>query len=295
MVSRTLPDGIEPGGRFDDWDPLPPTYLVADIDGTLVGPHGEASPAVCTAVRRAQQAGLRCGFATGRMRLAVEPLWRQLRAEGPHVVHNGAEVRAGGRTIASWPLTPAQVRAVLDVHDTLGVYAEIYADRAYYVTDYREQARPHWEMLGHEPFGTGDDVDPDRITVLKATFALFDDEPLQPLLDALEQAGLKAGPAGSPVTPEIRYVNATHPDADKGRALAAAARHADVPLRAVVAVGDAPNDLTMFQEAGTAIAMGQADAQVRAAAHLIAPSVSDDGAALALTTSLGWCEATPAG
>lgn len=290
-MTPTLPDGLQAGGRFDRWDPLPPAYVVADIDGTLVGPPGHASPAVADAVRRVQAAGLRCGFATGRMRLAVEPLWRQLRAAGPHVVHNGAEVRADGRTVASWPLAPAQVRAVFDIHDELGTYAEIYVDGGYYVTDLREEARPHWDMLGHEPFGTGDDLDPDRTEVLKATFALFDGEPLEPVLEALAAAGLTAGPAGTPVTPHIRYVNATHAEADKGRALTAAAEHLGVPLRATVAIGDAPNDLTMFEVAGTAVAMGQADPEMHAAAHLVAPTVADDGAALVLATCIAWCEA----
>lgn len=290
-MADPLPEGITPGGRFEDWQPHPPAYVVVDIDGTLVGPDGGPSPAVATALRKVQAAGLPCGFATGRMRLAVEALWQQLRAVGPHVLHNGAEVRAGGRTLASWPLTPDQVRAVAGITRALGTYVEVYVERGYFVSDEREAAQAHWHMLGLDPLGLLDALDPDGDAVLKATFGLFGEEPMQPLLDALADAGLNAGPAHAPMTPGIRYVNATHPDASKGRALTAAAQHLGVPLAAVVAVGDAPNDLDMFAVAGTAIAMGQASDEVRAAAHLIVPAVTDDGAATALAASITWARA----
>ena len=107
-------------------------------------------------------------------------------------------------------------------------------------------------------------------------------------MDALRGAGLAAGPAGSPVTPHITYVNATDRRADKGAAMAAAAGHLDVPLASVVAIGDAGNDAPMLALAGTAVAMGQAEPELHEAAHLIAPSVEDDGVAAVLRAVVGW-------
>lgn len=291
MSPPPLPQGLAPGGRFHHWAPRPPGLVVADIDGTLLGPSGEASPGVLDAIRAIRRAGLPFGVATGRMRLAAEEVARRLRAPGPHILENGAAVRLDGQTLASWPLTPSQVRSVIAICRGLGVYAELYVDTGFYVTAWREEARAHWEMLGHEPRGSAADLDPETMEVPKATFALFGEEPVAPLLEALEDAGLTAAPAGSPLTPEIRYVNATHPDAGKGRALLAAARHLGVDPGATVAVGDAPNDLPMFEVAGTAVAMGQADAEVRDAAHLVAPGLDGDGAAVALRACLTWATA----
>jgi hydroxymethylpyrimidine pyrophosphatase-like HAD family hydrolase len=105
---------------------------------------------------------------------------------------------------------------------------------------------------------------------------------------AIAEVGLLAGAAGSPRTPELTYVNATHPDADKGRALVRAAEHLGVDLADVVAVGDAANDLSMLAVAGTAIAMGQAEAEVLDAAHLVVPDVDAHGVAVALDACLSW-------
>jgi Cof subfamily protein (haloacid dehalogenase superfamily) len=284
-----LPDGFDRGGRFARWDPRPTTYVVADVDGTLVGPSGVPSDAVAAAAARAAAAGVRVGFATGRMRLAVGPLWDHLQLPGPHVLHNGAEVRAEGRTIASWPVPDEGVAAVLELADTLDLYVELYVEDGFVVSRWDERARPHWDLLGHEPLGVV--VDPDELDgqpVLKATFGVFDPDDVAPLVDALHGAGLAAGPAGSPVTPQITYVNATDARVDKGAALAAAAGHLDVPLASVVAVGDAANDAPMLAIAGTAVAMGQADDALKEVAHLVAPAVDADGVATLLDAAVGW-------
>jgi Cof subfamily protein (haloacid dehalogenase superfamily) len=285
-----LPAHVLPGGRFDAWRPQRPRYVVCDVDGTLVGPHAHATDEVVDAVARAQEAGIRVGFATGRMRDAVAALASQLGAVGPHVLHNGAEVRADGRTVASWTIAPEQVEGLLALADGRDdAYVEIYTESRYLVSDRDERARPHWLILGRDPDGViSSAADLDGEPVLKATYAVFDDASPQPIVDGIAALGLLAGPAGSPRTPELLYVNATDPAADKGRALTAAAAHLGIELEAVAAVGDAHNDLSMLEIAGTAIAMGQADDEVRAAAHLVVPDVDAHGVAIALDAVIGW-------
>lgn len=285
-----LPPGVRPGGRYEVWRPDPPHLVVCDVDGTLVGPTPHAADEVVAAVAAAQARGLRVGFATGRMRLAVEPLWHQLGALGPHVLHNGAEVRADGQTVAAWTLTPAEVDGLLDAfagrHDA---YVEIYTDDAYHVSAFDERARPHWELLGHLPASAlAGAADLHGAAVLKATVAVFDPAAVDAVVATVSGLGLAAGPAGSPRTPDLHYVNATHREADKGRALRRAAVHLGIPLSATVAVGDAANDLSMLAVAGTAIAMGQAPARVQAAAHLVVPDIDAHGVAVALEAVTAW-------
>jgi Cof subfamily protein (haloacid dehalogenase superfamily) len=283
-----LPAGLTPGGRFDAWAPAPAAYVVADVDGTLVGPRPHASDAVVAAVAAAQQEGLAVGFATGRMRLAVEPLWEQLRAVGPHVLHNGGEVRAGGATIAAFPVAPERVAAALEACAMADLYLEVYVPDGYHVNVADVRAEPHWDLLGHPPLselGSRREVDG---PVLKVTAAVFDADEVRHVVDLFDGLGLRAGPAGSPLTPTMTYVNGTDPAAHKGAALTAAATHLGVDLATVVAVGDAPNDLPMFAVAGTSVAMADAPADVVAAAHLVAPSVHDDGVAAVLAACRAW-------
>ncbi len=282
--AAALPEGVRPGGRYATWRPGPVAYVVCDVDGTLVGPSASASAEVVAAVAHAQQAGLRVGFATGRMRGAVESLHTQLGARGPHVLHNGAEIRADGATVARWTLTEQQVDLLLALaHDREDAYVEVYTETAYHASDRDERAAPHWELLGAPPATVlRSAADLGGEPVLKATFAIFEPSGVDPVVAAVHGLGLAAGPAGSPRTPGIIYCNATHPQADKGRALLAACRHLGIAPEACAAIGDADNDRPMLEVAGTAIAMGQADAGVRELAHLVVPDVDAHGVAVAL-------------
>jgi Cof subfamily protein (haloacid dehalogenase superfamily) len=283
-MATPLPEGVVPGGRFADWAPRRARYVVCDVDGTLVGPAAHAADEVTAALTRAQAGGLRVGLATGRMRGAVQPLLEQLRARGPHVLHNGAEVRADGRTIAAWTLDEEQVDRLLAMAGARDdVYVEIYTEDAYHVSSLDERARPHWELLGRPPASVlRHAADLAGAAVLKATFAVFDPRALDPLVAEIRRGGMAAGPAGSPRTPGLMYCNATHPAADKGAALRRAYEHLDLDASEVVAVGDAANDEPMLAVAGTAIAMGQADPAVIEAAHLVVPDVDHHGVAVAL-------------
>lgn len=267
--------------------------MVCDVDGTLVGPTPEASQQVVAAVHRAEAAGIRVGYATGRMRDAVAALHTQLATAGPHVLHNGAEVRADGRTVSAQPLTPEEVDILLAIageHEDL--YLEVYAESGFHVSAWDERARPHWDLLGAEPSGviTGATQLP-TTTIPKATFATFSEGALTWLLARLDTLPVEVGHAGSPLTPGMSFVNVARPGVTKGTALRRAADHLDVDLSQVAAIGDAGNDLSMLAVAGTAIAMGQADARIREAAHLVVPDVGEDGVAIALDALVAWSRA----
>lgn len=283
-----LPDGLRPGGRYDRWRPTPPAYVLCDVDGTLVDASGGVHPLVRAAAGRAVAAGLAVGFATGRGVGGLEQLQRRLALPGPHVVANGGQVRADGRVVGAWTLPDAVVDAVRGLP---GVYAEFYSGDGFVVTERREQARAHWDLLGQEPTGLVGDVTP--ADVVKITVLLFGDDDDARVRSRLHDLDAAVSDGTSPATPGIVYVNMTHPDADKGRALRAAAAHLAVPLARTVAVGDADNDLPMLEVAGTAVAMGQADGPLHERAHLVARGVEEQGLAAVLDAAVGWARGAP--
>ncbi len=275
---------LQPGGRFDEWTPRPTRYLVTDVDGTLLDRTEEPSAGVIEAFSSAATGGLRVGFATGRMRRAVEPLWERIRPPGPHVLHDGALVRADGATLAAWPLSPGDVETALGLIATHGWYAEVYVGDGYFVTDRRPEAVVHWEMLHQEPAGLTSDLRGDE-DVLKITVARFG-APAAPALAALGDGGLRTSAATSPRAPDVTFINITAPAVNKGRAVERAAAHVGVGLPEVAAVGDGMNDIAMLETVGTAIAMGQAPEAVVAASHLVVPEVGDDGVVHAVSAVL---------
>ncbi len=295
MSEATPPPGLSPGGRFDAWRPTPVRYVVCDVDGTLIGPQELATQPVVGAIRRAMDAGIRVGYATGRMRDGVAALQDQLAADGPHILHNGAEVRAEGTTVAAWSLTPAQVDDVLAIaraHED--VYVEVYATSGFHVSSWDERARVHWDLLRTEPLSVVERAaDLGDALVPKATFTAFTDTAQRWLDDQLSELDAELGSAGSPRTPGLVFTNVNQPGATKGAALALAAEHLGVPLSAVAAVGDAANDRSMLEVVGTAIAMGQASQPIRDIAHLVTATVEEDGLAVALDALVAAAQPLP--
>ncbi|MFL5580857.1 MAG: HAD family hydrolase [Gemmatimonadaceae bacterium] len=287
-MTRPLPEGLSPGGRFAEWAPGVPAYVVADVDGTLLAGGTTATPGVAGAVADAHAAGLRVGFATGRLPVGVRGLQRQLVPEGPHVLHNGAQIWVDGRPLRTWPLDATVARRLRDAYVEHGLYAEFFVGEEFFVTDYREAARPTWEHISGEPAGLIADLDLDAIEIVKATVVAFGPDELPVALEQTRRFGLDAEAAPSPLLPDAGFINVTSPETDKGRALTHAAAHLGIGLDQVVAVGDGRNDLTMLAVAGTAVAMGQAPPELRDAAHLVVPEVDEDGVAHALRAAARW-------
>jgi hypothetical protein len=69
---------------------------------------------------------------------------------------------------------------------------------------------------------------------------------------------------------------------NKGGALRALCEQLGVPLGSTLVVGDAPSDLPMLEVAGVPVVMGQADAGMKRHGFVVAPPVSEDGAAWAI-------------
>jgi hypothetical protein len=85
-----------------------------------------------------------------------------------------------------------------------------------------------------------------------------------------------------------QLIDATEPLLDgacrvsKAVALQKVAAAYAIPMRQVMAIGDAPNDVAMLQSAGIAIAMDNAHARCKEVAHWVAPSNNDHGVRAAL-------------
>lgn len=67
--------------------------------------------------------------------------------------------------------------------------------------------------------------------------------------------------------------------ANKGIAISLLAQQLGIPMDCVMALGDNDNDLEMLLTAGVSVAMANGTSAAKAAAHLIAPSCNEEGAA----------------
>lgn len=277
-----LPAGLRPGGRFAQWQAAPVGWLASDVDGTLLGPDDQVTDAVAAAMVAVAETGTPVGLVTGRMRQGAQRIHDRLPVAGPHVLHNGAEVRFEGVTIASWPLTADEVAILLDIAMDHNAYGEFYTSEAFLVTRTDNRASAHWDSLQQYPRGIVTPASPPGEQVLKATFIGFDEAETAALQAAFEGAGMTVGNGISLAHGGWTYLNVTAPGVDKSHAIRAAAEHLGIGLEQVAMIGDGHNDLPALRVVGTAIAMGQSGDDVKEVAHLVTDDVTADGVVVAL-------------
>jgi hydroxymethylpyrimidine pyrophosphatase-like HAD family hydrolase len=284
-AAAQVPAGLLAGGRFDGWSATAPRYVALDVDGTLVRDEPVPGPDILAAVRRLVASDVRVGLATGRMAAASASLTATGAFTGPHVFHNGAVVEDGdGTEQVVLGLSEHEVDAVLALgEDRDDLSIEIYVGRTYFADRDDPRSRPHAELLRSAPAGRISSArDLDGLAAVKAVIVCFDLGAAHDIAETVERLGLAAGPAASPATPQLRYVNVTRAGVDKGSGVEAAARTIGAGLDAVAVLGDETNDLPALMQAGTAIAMGGSAPEVIAAAHLVAPTFDAGGTVVAL-------------
>jgi hydroxymethylpyrimidine pyrophosphatase-like HAD family hydrolase len=105
-------------------------------------------------------------------------------------------------------------------------------------------------------------------------------------VDALTKARLalesQVGSRVSATNSQSYYLDVTNPQANKGAVVDYLANRFDIPRDAIATIGDAHNDVSMFERSGLSIAMGNAEDDVKASASNVTSSNEDDGFAHAV-------------
>ncbi len=251
--------------------------LVADIDGTLVTSDREITPRVLDAVRSAQHGGVRVCLATGRIWQSAEPYFRRLGADPPAILYNGGMVYdfGTGAVLRRVPLAYDHARAVLELlRDVPEVQPHLYVgDRVYtgrtneYTERYQRKDSLKVEQVGD-------------------LLAFLPPEPMKVLIigarpDLLRvMARIRQAPLPiNAVFSEETFLEVLPQGNSKGAALEFVARHLEIPLAGVIAVGDNLNDLEMIRAAGLGVAMGNAPTELKAQAGYVTATNDDEGLA----------------
>ena len=239
--------------------------ICVDVDGTLVGSSGDVAPEVWPAVEAARAGGARLVICSGRPAFGLtRELAERLDPEGWHVFQNGASIvhLPSGRS-RSGRIPPETVQQLVRRARETDRILELYTDTDYAVESTHERARRHAGLLG-VPFAPRP-FEELRGGVVRAQWVVS--LPEEPAVLVEPHDGLVLTPSDSPVMPDTAFISLTAPGLDKAAAVRAVAREYGVPLERVMMVGDGGNDLQVMRIVGFPVAMGNAEAAVRAVAR----------------------------
>jgi Cof subfamily protein (haloacid dehalogenase superfamily) len=263
------------------------TYkLVAiDVDGTLVTSENKLSVSVVQLIREIQARGVGVTLVSGRPKLKMTPLLKELSLTLPYIGSGGAYIADPSKNLVMLHCQLAQEETIKIIELARAARAPIISqepDHLYYEGSIEELeqlvAISKIDITGVENSQVEiirvDDVlqvcaEPTKITICGEPDFLLEIE------GELRQLNLPIYLTYSAPT----YLEITRSGTNKGEALKILARYLDIPLERILVIGDSQNDVSMFEIAGMAVAMGNAPEEVKAAADLIAPTNDEDGVA----------------
>jgi Cof subfamily protein (haloacid dehalogenase superfamily) len=248
--------------------------LAIDLDGTLL--VGEEVPlANIRAIRAARDAGYRIIIATARWKEMALRVAETLQVDGPVIACSGAQVfdPVTGTDVFSERLPEEFTRELYTICNQERCIATVtVSDRVLLKLD----GQPDLSAMGDEMAWVKelehDPLDLPRVGAIQGTAANARIKAeLQEAYNNTINIFDSIGPTGKII------ITITSKAATKGAALQAACSHLDLKPEEVVAFGDAENDLAMFSVAGAAVAMGQADNVVKAAADFVSTPNTEAG------------------
>jgi Cof subfamily protein (haloacid dehalogenase superfamily) len=265
--------------RMDGSEPTIAAVL-ADVDGTLVTSEKVLTPRAIQAVKQLHERGVLFAITSGRpprgMKMLVEPL--DLR--GPIAAFNGGMTVMPDLSVIDERTIPDDVTpAVIESIRACGLYAWIYRDTDWYVTDPHAPHAEHEASTVQFPPTVVPSYDGLLDRVVKIV-GVSDDLDLVARGEAAvrEQFGAHVSAARS----QPYYLDVTNPHATKGVVIERLSTEFDIPLEHVAALGDQPNDVLMFERSGVSIAMGNATDEVQRQATYVTASNDDEGFAKAI-------------
>ena len=232
-----------------------------DLDGTIIGPDEKISPAVLKAIARLAKR-IDVFIATGREPADVLHYSKELGLTTPQLFDGGANILDPVREVSTWtaPLGPVNAEVVVTRLRELGsAFVATHASGTASTFD----DVPDWDLIRVSA------LDMDEATADALAKEFSGNKDMYVIKAVLPYNGLWA-------------IDFTLAGVDKSTGVARVGDTLGVDPANMVAVGDSYNDLPMLQSCGFSVAMGDAPPEVKAAADFVAPSVAEDGLAVAI-------------
>jgi Cof subfamily protein (haloacid dehalogenase superfamily) len=246
--------------------------VISDIDGTLITSNHEIAESTRQTAARLYELGIRLSLSSSRPPRSIRPLAESLALRSPFAAFNGALlITADGDVKARSVLsvsTIARVKAIADEYG-LGVWAydemdwwapwrDAFVDREEHTSGFSPRIEGYDDRIRREV---------NKLTVVGKP----------ELVAQAEQRVWKELPNEvSASKSKPRFLDVTAYGIHKGTVVVRLAEVFQVSTDQVAVIGDGPNDVEMFEQAGVSIAMGQAvDEVIRAASYITSSNDSD--------------------
>lgn len=275
--------------------------IAIDLDGTLLSENGTISLENIEAIQEVQKQGSIIAINSGRSLHDTQKIILDAGIDCPIITGNGAIAYHSNEPIQKLIMPDIVITEILPLLETKGYYYELYTNQGVRVLQNgkkrledeihrikekdvsfpfewaNKEIEIQFKQHGLQVINHYSDINITDMEIYKIFVLSFQKERLQQLRKSLSKRQ-----DISITTSGWTKLEIAHTEVSKGNALTYLASHLNIPLENTVAIGDNLNDLSMFQVAGTSIAMGNAEDEVKQQSTFVTRNLNDHGVAYAL-------------
>lgn len=256
--------------------------ILIDLDGTLLDSASEISAESRATVKQCARAGIRVVIATARPPRSSRGFYDQLQLDTPSIHYNGALVYDFAQETAllhhpiPGPLAAELSQSALEIDPSAIISLEV-SDR-WFINRRSEHLVTKTERIGFVPDYVGDleRYYEEPVTKILISFPGAEEHEAEALLKS------KFGGRLTFTRSEESLLQVMNGGVSKGMAARFVMHRLGVAKEEAAAIGDAPNDIPMFEVVGLSIAMQNGYPEVRSAADHVTLGNDEDGAAAAI-------------
>ena len=258
------------------------SLVLADVDGTLVTKDKVLTPRAKAAVAALRAAGVAFAVTSGRPPRGMKTIIDDLGIDTVVAGFNGGLFTTPDLDVVlSRFLARATAERTLQLLVEHSLTAWLYTDTDWYVPDAEgpHVARETWTVKFDAKVAS--DFGPLLGRTVKIV-GVSDDLGAVAKCESAMQAAL--GDDASAERSQPYYLDITHSKATKGEVVRYLSGTMGIPKTEIATLGDMPNDVSMFEDSGMSIAMGNASPEVQAQANFVTRGYDEDGFAHAVET-----------
>ncbi|MDE6014940.1 MAG: Cof-type HAD-IIB family hydrolase [Acetatifactor sp.] len=268
-----------PASVLEDIRSASKKLLFTDMDGTLLLNDSTVSPAMGAALNRMTAAGHHLILSSGRPLPSILEVREKEHLNYPNMLilsNNGALVYDCDkrRNILEYRICAADIAHIVAAAQERGLHIHGYTDTEIVCRGMNAELAFYTRRI-HMPLKCVEDIAaalPEGCFKLQAIH-LTDKSVLEDFRQSLLDF---CGDRIQMIFSNEQYLEILPAEAGKGNALRFIAEFLHAPLSRTFACGDAENDISMLQAAGTGVAMANAPEAVKKAAHIVTTKSNDE-------------------
>lgn len=248
-----------------------------DLDDSLLGSDLNISTKNKKSLTEAMGKGIAVTIATGRMFRSALPYADELDLDVPIISYQGGIIKnkISGDVLYKKTMSMDITQKIIGICQAKGLYCQIYSDNDYYFEEESKYSEMYYKAVGV----TGKSVGPlDKFLRSEPIKILIIDEP-DKIKKLRKEFSKIFGNQIEITTSKPEFLEFTHKDATKGKALKYLANLKGIPREKIIAIGDNHNDISMIEYAGLGVAMGNAPEEVKRHADYVTGLHDNDGVA----------------